>query len=427
MSIYLKDAVFIDFITLEFHNTNIQVEEGINKKILFIDKLPTSDELKPNDKIIDCKGKFVTKSYACGHHHVYSALARGMHPPKKIPQNFYEILKYIWWNLDTCLDEETIELSALTTAIACAKNGVTFAIDHHASPFAIENSLEIIANAFDKVGVSHLLCYEISDRHGFKITEKALEETDNYLKANQGLVGLHASFTVSQQTLEKSVELAMKHKTGIHVHVAEDIYDQDHCLNAYRTRVVDRFYEEGVLNSSKTILAHCLHLNDREREIIKSSEVYVVQNMDSNLNNKVGFFNSRGLGNNIMFGTDGMHSDMLKSAKSAFFVGQNHEEIDYASTYERFRKVHKYIAVNNFKGDGENNLVVLDYDTPTDLNKNNFLSHFIFGIESKHVLHVISNGKLIVKDKLIATIDENEVNKRSIEISRYLWHKMINK
>ena len=119
----------------------------------------------------------MTKSFAVGHHHVYSALARGMGAPKKNPENFVEILEYIWWTLDKCLDEEMIEYSALTTAIACAKAGSTFVIDHHASPFAVKNSMEIIGKAFDKVGVSHLLCYEISDRDGLEIAEQGLEET----------------------------------------------------------------------------------------------------------------------------------------------------------------------------------------------------------------------------------------------------------
>lgn len=419
MSILLKNATYIDWKTLEFKNTNILVEEGIKGKIQF-----TNDNNSSATEVIDCKGKLVTKSFAVGHHHVYSALARGMGAPKKNPENFYEILEYVWWTLDKALDKDMIEASALTTAMACAKTGSTFAIDHHASPNFIEGSQEIIAGAFDKVGVSHLLCYEITDRDGLDKAGKGLAETENYLKSHQGLVGLHASFTVGDETMKKAAELMQKYNSGFHIHVAEDLYDQRHCQDNYNKRVVERLNDYGVLNSSKTILGHCLHIDENERNIIRNSNAFVVQNMESNLNNKVGYFNAQDLGDRIILGTDGMHSDMLQSAKAAFFVGQGFDTIGYDSAYERFRKVHDYISMNDFEGDGENNLVILDYDSPTEINQNNFLGHFIFGINSNHVNDVISNGKIIVRDRKIQNVNESEILKFSKEQSVRLWKKM---
>lgn len=423
MSLILTNATYIDWKTLDFSITNIIIEKGKAGKVTFLPIIDIAQTGK-NDQVIDCKNKFVTKSFAVGHHHVYSALARGMGAPKKNPENFPEILQYIWWTLDKCLDKDMIEYSALTTAIACAKAGSTFVIDHHASPFAVKNSLEIISKAFDKVGVSHLLCYEISDRDGKEVAEKGLEETAAYLQKNQGLVGLHASFTVGDKTLQKAVALMNLFHSGIHIHVAEDLSDQDHCLQTYKKRVVNRLYDSGVLNSSKTILGHCLHVNDKEKDLISKSPCWIVQNMESNLNNKVGYFSGKGLGKNIMLGTDGMHSDMLQSAKAAFFAGQNTDNIDYSSAYQRFRNVHTYLHSNKFSGDGNNNLVILDYDTPTEVNKNNFLSHFLFGINSNHVSHVISNGKLIVKNRKIITVNEQEILKTSKELAKQLWKKM---
>lgn len=416
--ILLKNGTFIDWQTLEFKQTDILVEEGPEGKLHF------GFENTGNAKIIDCSGKFITKSFACGHHHVYSALARGMGAPKKNPENFLEILQYVWWTLDKALDAETIRYSALTTAIACAKNGVTFAIDHHASPFSVEGSLEIIAKAFDEVGVGHLLCYEISDRDGMEISRKGLAETASYLSKRQGLVGLHASFTVGDDTLKQAVELAKQTNSGIHIHVAEDESDQVHCLTHYKKRVIERLEEAGALEFSKTILGHCLHLSKNEKNRISDSPAWIVQNTESNLNNQVGNFNSAGLGKNIMMGTDGMHSDMLRSAKAAFFSGHNYDSIDYPGTYRRFRNVHNYLDSNKFEGDGSNNLVVLDYDTPTPLTENNFLGHFLFGIEAKHVQHVISNGKLIVEDRKIITVNEAEILLESKKQALRLWERM---
>ncbi len=424
--ILLKNATFTDWQTLDFKQTDILVEEGTDGKIILSAEDPAGfKKLQGNDtEIIDCTGKIVTKSFAVGHHHVYSALARGMDAPKKNPENFYEILKYIWWTLDKALDKDMIEASALSTAIACAKAGSTFAIDHHASPNFIEGSLDVIADAFERVGVSHLLCYEITDRDGQEKAEQGLDETEKYLKKNQALVGLHASFTVGKTTMQKAADLMHKYNSGFHIHVAEDRYDQDRSLVNYEKRVVERLNDYDVLSSSKTILGHCLHLSANEKNIIKNSNAWVVQNTESNLNNNVGYFNAEGLGERLLLGTDGMHSDMLRSAQQAFFVGQGFDTIDYPGVYERFRNVHKYLAENNFSGDGDNNLVVLDYKSPAPINKDNFLGHFVFGFNASQVQHVISDGKLIVKDGIMQTVNENEIMQFAQEQAKRLWEKM---
>ncbi len=420
MSILLKNGTYINPETLEFTTSHLLIEEGENGGIKFIKEIPSD----PNIKILDCAGKYITQSFVCGHHHVYSALARGMGAPKKNPENFNEILEYVWWTLDKCLDVEMIEASALYTAMASLKNGVTFVIDHHASPNSIGGSLEIIANAFEKVGASHLLCYEITDRDGMEKAEEGFMETAEYLEDNQGLVGLHASFTVSDDTLQNAVRLAKRYNTGIHIHVAEALSDQQHCMDKYGMRVIERLQKFGALESPKTILGHCLHLSENEKKIISQSPVWVVQNTESNLNNKVGYFNAAGLGKNIMMGTDGMHSDMLRSAKAAFFVGQNFDTIGYDSVYERFRNADKYLNSNGFKGHGPNNLVVLDYDTPTPMNQGNFYGHFVFGLESKHVKHVISQGKLVVENGKILTVDEDKILASAKVQAEKLWAKM---
>ena len=423
----LKNGTLIDWQTLEFSEADILVEEGMQGRIYL--PSPSGEPAcqtgrGPGVRSIDCTGKFITKSFDNGHHHAYSALACGMPPPPKNPVNFSEILQYIWWNLDKALDLEIIRSSALVTAMACAKNGVTFVIDHHASPFAVEGSLETIARAFDEVGVGHLLCYEVSDRDGPEIAAKGLSETKEYLLKREGLVGLHASFTVGENTLKQAVDLAAITKSGIHIHVAESQSDQDHCVNHYSKRVVQRLADAGALQFPKTILAHCLHLDDHERGLVEGSPAWVVENMESNLNNSVGFFNSRGLGPRIMLGTDGMHSDMLRSAKAAFFAGHNFDNIDYPAIYRRFRNVHHYLNSNGFEGDEENNLVVLDYDPSTPFNQKNFHGHFLFGLDAGNICHVISKGELIVENGRCLKVNEADILAEArIQASR-LWERM---
>lgn len=425
MTLFLKNARFIEWQSLEIKSTHLAVEEGYRGGISLLTTLPPEDEMIPEDRVIDCAGQLVTKSFGCGHHHIYATLARGMPSPRKPPCNFMEILESIWWKLDKCLDLEMIEASALASALYCAKNGVTFVIDHHASPFAIPGSLATIAQAFDRVGIAHMLCYEISDRDGEGPREEGLAETDRFLVAgHQGHVGLHASFTVGKELLRKAVDLALKHDTGLHVHVAEDKADQEDALAKYGRRVVERFQGAGVLALSKSILVHCIHLSDDEKELLGGSDSWVVQNVESNQNNNVGVTGYGTLTANMMLGTDGMHGDMLRSAKAAFLMGQATEGIDFNGIYERFRNVHHYINAFGGRGDSDNNLVVLKYDPPTELTSDNFLSHFVYGLEARHVDTVIAQGRAIVENGQATRVDEGEVLAFAREMGQKLWGKM---
>ena len=425
MTLYLKDATYLDWQSLEIKQTDLAVADGPRGDISFPTTLPSDDAMAPQDRIIDCTGRLVTKSFGCGHHHIYSTLARGMPAPRKIPANFTEILQYVWWHIDKRLDLEMIEASALASAIYCAKNGVTFVIDHHASPLAIKDSLSVIARAFDRVGIAHMLCYEISDRDGHAPREEGLAETDSFLAAGHpGHVGLHASFTVGDELLKKAVALAKKHDSGLHVHVAEDRADQEDALAKYGKRVVERLQEAGALELKKSILAHCIHLSDREKELLRKSGVWVVQNVESNQNNNVGLTGYAALTDKVMLGTDGMHCDMLRSAKAAFLVGQSTEGIGFDGIYQRFRNVHRYAQAFNFRGDGDNNLVILDYDSPTEITSDNCLGHFVYGIDARHVETVICQGRVIVENRRVTTVDENQILAFAREMGKKLWGKM---
>ncbi len=421
MSIYLKNANFIDWKDCSITSCNLHVDE----KGMAINDDVNGDA--GSAKVIDLEGKLVTKSFVCGHHHAYSGLARGMPFPAKAPTNFHEILQYIWWNLDKQLDDKMIEASALVTALYSAKNGVTYVIDHHSSPFASQGSLEIIAKAFDKVGVGHLLCIELSDRDGEKARENGLKETENYLKNSNrdGLVGLHASFTVEDDLLNRSIELMRKYDSGIHIHVAEDLKDQKDCEAKYKERVIERLDKIGALDSSKTILGHCLHLSEKERAILAKAKAYIVVNTESNLNNRVGSFLGKGLDQSrIMLGTDGMHSDMIKSAQAHYWHTHALENTGPLEVYTRLRNVHNYLSENGFSGDGTNNLVILDYDTPTPVTQDNFLGHFFYGLSSNNVSSVISQGKMIVEDRKLVSTSEEEILSFANEQAKKLWAKL---
>ncbi|MGH9296966.1 MAG: amidohydrolase family protein [Acidimicrobiales bacterium] len=241
-----------------------------------------------------------TPGLVCGHHHLYSALARGMPAPPRTPTSFPEILELIWWRLDRSLDLEMIRWSAMLGALEALERGTTAIVDHHSSPGAIEGSLSVIAEACAEVGVRVSCCYEVTDRNGLDGAKAGLAENERYLRAGgRGYVGAHACFTLSDETLEATAGLAADLGLGVHVHVAED--------------AVDKGAGKRLENIARDdwLLAHCVHL---DRQLPGT----IAHNARSNMNNSVGYAVPSRFGNTVVLGTDGIGGDMLEEFRIAY-------------------------------------------------------------------------------------------------------------
>jgi cytosine/adenosine deaminase-related metal-dependent hydrolase len=251
----------------------------------------------------------VTPGLVCGHHHLYSALARGMPAPPKVPTGFQEILEQIWWRLDTALDLEMIRWSAMLGALEALEQGTTAIVDHHESPGEIEGSLDAIAEACAEVGVRVVCAYGVTDRHGADGARRGLEENRRFLEAGgRGLVGIHAAFTCSDGTLEAAAGLAEELGVGVHVHVAEGIGD------------VDAPARLGGLVRDDWLLAHGVNLEDDH-----GLPGTILHNPRSNLNNAVGYARPTRFVNPVVLGTDGIGGNMIEEFRLAYVL---HRSID---------------------------------------------------------------------------------------------------
>jgi len=247
-----------------------------------------------------------TPGLVCAHHHLYSALARGMPAPPRVPQGFTDILELVWWRLDRALDLEMIRWSALLGALEALESGTTAIIDHHSSPNAIEGSLDVIAAACAEVGVRVVCCYEVTDRNGADGAKAGLAENERFLRAGgRGLVGAHACFTLRHETLDAVCGLATDLGVGVHLHVAEDADDV-----LAGVKLADRARDDWVL-------AHCVHLD----RILPGT---VVHNPRSNLNNGVGYGRPAHFPR-VALGTDGIGADMLDEFRLAFVLARDHD------------------------------------------------------------------------------------------------------
>ena len=241
-----------------------------------------------------------TPGLVCAHHHLYSALARGMPAPPRTPTAFLEILELVWWRLDRALDADLIEWSAKLGALEALERGCTAIIDHHESPNAIDGSLDVIAAACAEVGVRVNCSYGVTDRHGPDGALAGLAENDRFLSAGgRGMVALHAAFTCESDTIAAAAEMATRHGVGVHVHVAEGPTDtwellQDHARDDWW-------------------LVHGVHLPDDH-----GLAGTIIHNPRSNMNNAVGYAAPFRFDNPIGLGTDGIGADMLDEFRVAF-------------------------------------------------------------------------------------------------------------
>jgi len=364
---------------------------------------------------------------------------------KKLPTNFLEILQKIWWKLDLALNEEDIYYSALINAIDAIKSGTTTVIDHHSSPNSCKNSLERISKAFIKVGLRGCLSYEVSDRNGKNSALEGIEENIRHIKwcneNKSSLIsasfGLHAPFTLSDDTLRICTKEEKKFKTGFHIHLAEGLNDVIDSTEKYKTTVANRLERRGILGE-KTIAAHCIHLTKEDLDILYRTKTNVVHNPRSNMNNAVGvapIIEMFDIGIRPGLGTDGMGMDMTKEVYTAWLL-QNHrqkkpfsfspDEAYQMLTYNNAKIASKFftLKLGSIEVGNAADIIVVDYKLPTPLNTGNLFSHLLFGSENWHVKDTIINGKIIMRDREITNINELEIVKKSKELASKLWERL---
>ena len=135
----------------------------------------------PEAERLDARGQYVMPGNICAHTHFYGAFARGMAIPGPAPKDFPEILAKLWWPLDKSLTEADVRASAEVMLVEAIRHGTTTLIDHHASPNAIDGSLDSIADAVDHSGLRAVLCYEVTDRDGEQKAQAGIRENVRFI------------------------------------------------------------------------------------------------------------------------------------------------------------------------------------------------------------------------------------------------------
>ncbi len=399
----------------------------------------------PDTPQLDARGQLIMPGNICAHTHFYGAFARGMAIPGPAPKDFPDILERLWWRLDRALLDVDVKYSALVCLVDAIKHGTTTLIDHHASPNAIDSSLDQIADAAEEAGVRVATCYEVTDRNGAAGAQAGISENVRFLHSLKergsgllaGTFGLHASLSLGEETLAACVDAASGLDTGFHIHVAEHEADEYDALHKYGRRVVDRLAAAGILGP-KSIVAHAIHIDPAEMLLLKETGTWVTHQPRSNMNNAVGAANIEGmlrLGIPVCLGNDGFSNNMWAEWKTAYLLHKlAHRDPRRANGMDIVQTaVHNNAAltrifwpdlpIGKLEVGAAADIILVDYHPTTPLSSGNLPWHILFGFEASMVTTTIVAGRILMKDRQLLTLDEAEITARSRELAAKVWQR----
>jgi putative selenium metabolism protein SsnA len=399
----------------------------------------------PDVATLDARGQLIMPGNICAHTHFYGAFARGMNIPGPPMKDFPDILERLWWRLDRALLDTDVEYSALVCLVDAIKHGTTTIIDHHASPSAIDSSLDQIAGAVEMAGVRASLCYEVSDRNGAAEAQAGISENVRFLhslKARNtnllaGSFGLHASLSLSDETLADCVSAAKGLDTGFHIHAAEHEADEYDSLHKYGKRAMSRLAEAGILGD-KTIVAHAIHIDPSEKNLLLETNSWVTHQPRSNMNNAVGAADIEGmmrLGIPVCLGNDGFSNNMWSEWKTAYLLhkvihgdprrasGTDIAEMAIHNNASLANLFWPGLSLGQLRVGGAADIIFVDYHPTTPLSFGNLPWHIIFGFESSMVTMTMVGGQILMQDRQLLTLDEVEITARSRELAANVWRR----
>lgn len=420
---------------------------------------------------LDAAGQLIMPGQICAHTHFYGAFARGLYIPGDPPRDFPEILRRLWWTLDKALDADGVSLSALVCLVDAIRHGTTTLIDHHASPNVIAGSLDLIADAVIQSGLRACLCYEVTDRDGREKAQDGIAENVRFLRRIRdqrpetgdparasgasslnpisnlqspisslsrlaATFGLHASLTLSDETLAACVDAAAGLNTGFHIHAAEGMADQNDSLSKYGQRTIDRLASRGILGP-QTIVAHAIAIDAWEMGLLRETGVWVSHQPRSNMNNAVGVADVPAMlrgGVKVVLGNDGFSNNMFTEMKTAYLLHKawrgdprvaTGNEIAQMAYTNNARLAQQFFPkpIGELTPGAYADIILLDYVPITPLTPANLPWHVLFGADGSHVTTTMVAGQLLMVQRKLLFLDEQAIAARSREVAGQTWER----
>lgn len=395
---------------------------------------------KPGEVEKNLEGRIVIPGMITGHSHFYAQFARGISGLEPI-ETWQHTLTRLWWKLDRKLTMKQCYYSAMMGLIEGIKSGTTLFFDHQASPSCIDGVMDALAEAVRQTGARAALSYEVTDRNGKEGAIAGIRENERFIqKCMQNpsdqirpMIGLHAIYSVEEDTLEACAQIGKDTDTGFHIHVAEGMADETESYRRYDENIIAHLKRSGILNP-KSIAAHGVCISESEIDIFQTTGATLAYNGLSNANSGVGIAPVVSIlehGGHAVFGGDGFTSDMfheisvdillqrLKAGSPAVFTGNQIHQMLYDDnqclTENVFGKQAGVLKTGSFA-----DFLVIEYDSPTPLMETNIMAHLTSAFSGK-IKMTVAGGKIVVQDGHCTLVDEQEVFAHCREEAAKLW------
>ncbi|MHA1960577.1 MAG: amidohydrolase family protein [Candidatus Thorarchaeota archaeon] len=395
------------------------------------------------DTTIDASGKVVIPGIITAHTHLYGILLRGASLNIDPPVDFAQVLQRVWWPVDEALTPDDAWASALSASADMLRNGSTFFADTYSGPNSIESTLDRIADATERIGIRSLLAFEATERNTTEEGARGIEENVRFAKSvaqasdlTSLMMSIHASFTVSDDLIIEAVKRADELEIPLTIHTSEGLVDLYHNLERYGERTVERLSRLGALGD-RTVLAHCVHVDSNELDLISKSGTSVAHNPMSNMLNAVGTspvpdMLARGI--TVGLGNDGWIFDPFENMRCALTVHRlearnpsviGSDQVFRMATIDGARCYGMDEMIGSIETGKLADLVVLDGTrVPTPLNPSSVIGHLVNTFGGRDVTDVLVNGVHVIKGRRLTKISDEEVSDKSTDSAESLWSRL---
>ena len=336
------------------------------------------------------------------------------------------------WPAEAKFVNEYIYWGSALAAVEMIQSGTTTFADMY-------DSMHEVAKVTEESGLRANLargCVVFSDPE-LKNIQKNVRLYENFNNTADGRIKVwfapHAPYTCPPEYVEKIVEAAKSCNAGIHVHLAETLDEQRQIAEGYGKTPTEYLNDLGVFELP-TLAAHSVYLNDSDIAILKEHNVGIAHNPSSNLKLASGIANipkylQAGL--NVGIGTDGCSSNntlnMFKEMTICSFVQKVNamdptvlpaEEILRLATIGGAKALRWDDEIGTLEVGKKADLILVDIDKPHFAPWNNPVSDLVYSAQGSDVKTTIVNGKLLMKDYEVLTLDVERIMAETERIAR---------
>ena len=426
-TILIKNALILNPNNFEEKKQSLLIKNDLIAEI--------SDEIDESnvDKIIDGEGKVLLPGFVNTHTHLSMTLFRGLADDLSLDTWLNDHI----WPMEANLNGDYCYAGALLGAVELIKSGTTTFSDMY---FYMED----VARAVDEAGIRAVLSYGMIDFGDAERREAEIKENLTLFENCNGMAdgrikvffGPHSPYTASEELLIKVRQLADEYNMGIHIHVSETQKEINDVSEEKGLRPFEYLDKIGFLGPD-VVAAHSVWLSDEEIEIIKKHDVKISHNPCSNMKLASGIASVSKLMENdicVSIGTDGASSnnnlDLIEELKTASLLQK-------VSTLDpNVLNSHEAIAMGTIKGaealgladeigsievGKKADIILIDTNSANMVPDSSTLtSNIIYSANGSNVDTTICNGKILMENKKLTVLDEQEIYDKAREAIKNL-------